>query len=207
LNNYEIDEEIANTFDIEHLNIETIMLQAGYLTIKKIIKEFSFTTYILAFPNKEVEISFNTHISNMFLTGSKKTTNKRTLLRLLNKGDIKNIEPLIIQLFAGIAYNNFTQNEIANYEGFYASVIYAYFASLGLELKTEDVTNKGRIDLTLICGNRIFIFEFKVIDEEPLKQIKEKKYYEKYNGEIYIIGIVFNKENRNVTKFEWEQIS
>ena len=152
-------------------------------------------------------MSFNTHISDMFLTGSEKTTNKRTLLRLLNKGDIKNIEPLIKQLFASIAYNNFTKNKIANYEGFYASVIYAYFASLGLELKPEDVTNKGRIDLTLICGNRTFIFEFKVIDEDPLKQIKEKKYFEKYDGEVYIIGIVFNKKERNVTKFEWEQIS
>ena len=65
------------------------------------------------------------------------------------------------------------------------------------------------MDLTLKIGENIYIFEFKVTDEEPLKQIKEKKYYEKYLNEkknIYLIGINFDEENRNIAKFEWEEL-
>ena len=49
----------------------------------------------------------------------------------------------------------------------------------------------------------------KINNEESLKQIKEKKYYEKYlsvNKEIYLIGIVFDEKERNITKFTWEKV-
>jgi len=44
-----------------------------------------------------------------------------------------------------------------------------------------------------------------------LAQIKEKKYYEKYlnsqfstfNSQLYLVGIEFSKEKRNIIKFEW----
>jgi hypothetical protein len=32
------------------------------------------------------------------------------------------------------------------------------------------------------------------------------KYYEKYNGERYLIGIVFEPKERNVSQFAWEKI-
>ena len=70
---------------------------------------------------------------------------------------------------------------------------------------------KGRIDLTLKFNNRVYIFEFKVdkVKGKPLEQIKEKKYYEKYlskNNEVYIIGIIFDIENRNIKEFVWENV-
>ena len=56
--------------------------------------------------------------------------------------------------------------------------------------------------------------EFKVVDNKnqngkALEQIKENIYYEKYQekaSEIIIIGIEFSKEDRNISKFEWERI-
>lgn len=50
-----------------------------------------------------------------------------------------------------IAYNNFTNNDIKRYEGFYASI--------GVEIIAEEVSSKGRIDLTLKAGGRTFLFE------------------------------------------------
>ena len=50
------------------------------------------------------------------------------------------------------------------------------------------------------------MFEFKVTNREPLEQLKKMKYYEKYDGERYLIGIVFDPKARNVSKFEWEKI-
>ena len=86
--------------------------------------------------------------------------------------------------------------------------------SLGFPCIAEDVTNKGRIDLTLKLPNRIVIIEFKVDKkEQALAQIKTKKYYEKYqteaknNGQVlYIVGICFSSQEKNITEFNWESI-
>jgi hypothetical protein len=58
-------------------------------------------------------------------------------------------------------------------------------------------------------NNFIYILEFKVGTGDALQQIKDKKYHEKYmneNKEIYIIGINFDEEDRNISKFEWEKV-
>jgi len=75
-----------------------------------------------------------------------------------------------------------------------------------VDIIAEDVSNKGRVDLTLQVGGRTFLFEFKVTDGEPLEQIRAMKYYEKYDGERYLIGIVFDTKSRNVSRFEWETL-
>ena len=119
------------------------------------------------------------------------------------------LERLLRALFAGIPYNNHTRNNISTYEGYYASVIYAYIASLGLVLIPEDVTNKGRIDLTVKMGPYIYLLEFKVGGEgRALEQIKARGYAEKYigQGEIYLIGIDFDPEEKSVAGFEWERV-
>ncbi len=100
------------------------------------------------------------------------------LLDLLEAGDVGSLEPVIKRLFA----------------------------SFGVCIIAEDVSNKGRIDLTLKTGGRTFLFEFKVTDGEPLEQIRTMKYDEKYAGERYLIGIVFDPKARNVSKFEWEKL-
>ncbi len=95
------------------------------------------------------------------------------------------------------------------YEGYYVSLFYAYMKALGFDLVGEDITNKGRIDLTLKVEDSIYIIEFKVDDKTALKQIKEKKYHEKYlneNKDIYLLGIEFSKKNRNIAKIQWEKV-
>ncbi len=206
LNRLRVNESLANSFNIEALNLETIMFQTGYLTIKRLIQSGMGVGYELGFPNKEVQISFNEYILQSMTSVSEKEPIRYELLDMINAGDVESLEPVIRRLFSSIAYNNFTNNAIEGYEGFYASVLYAYFASLGLDIIAEDVSNKGRIDLTLKAEGRTFLFEFKVSDNEPLEQIKKMKYYEKYAGERYLIGIVFDPKARNVSKFEWEKI-
>ncbi len=206
LNKLRVNESLANSFNIEALNLETIMFQTGYLTITRLIQSGMGVGYELGFPNKEVQISFNEYILQSMTSVSEKEPIRYELLDIINAGDVESLEPVIRRLFSSIAYNNFTNNSIESYEGFYASVLYAYFASLGLDIIAEDVSNKGRIDLTLKAEGRTFLFEFKVSDKEPLEQIKKMKYYEKYAGERYLIGIVFDTKARNVSKFEWEKI-
>ena len=201
-----VNESLVNSFDLEHLNLETILFQTGYLTIKRLIPLDMGFGYELGFPNMEVQMSFNDYILQSMTTVSENEPIRSELLALMKSGDVGALEPVIKRLFASIAYNNYTNNDIERYEGFYASVLYACFASIGVDIIAEDVSNKGRIDLTLKAGGRTFLFEFKVTDGEPLEQIRKMKYYEKYGGERYLIGIVFDPKARNVSRFEWERL-
>ena len=126
-------------------------------------------------------------------------------------GDPDKLEQTLKSLFASIPYNNFTGTKLYEYEGYYASVIYSYLAATGIELIAEDVTNKGRIDLTLRVNGHTYILEFKVLEKNEktgsaMEQIIDKKYYEKYQTEsVYLIGIEFCQIDRNIKHFEWEK--
>jgi hypothetical protein len=68
----------------------------------------------------------------------------------------------LYELFRGNPCQNYANNIIRNYEGYYASVVYAYLASLGLQLITEDTSSKGRVEyiysaLALIRKKRILL--------------------------------------------------
>ena len=115
--------------------------------------------------------------------------------------------------FASIPHHWYNNNAIQNYEGYYASVFYSYFASLGLNITVEDCTNLGRIDMTLYFNKQVYIFEFKVVELSPegnaLQQIKDRAYADKYralNQPIYLIGVEFNKTTRNIVAFDWEKV-
>ncbi len=98
----------------------------------------------------------------------------------------------LVSLYASIPYQYCSSNPICRYEGYYASVFYAAIASLGLWIVPEDVTNRGRADFTVFARERIFIFEFKVTEnEDPLKQIKKRRYFEKYLTEKREIVLVW----------------
>jgi hypothetical protein len=209
LENLVVGEELINSFDIEEIKLETILFQAGYLTIDKMIQTRRMKIeYKLKIPNREVLMSLNDLFID-YLTTKIENQIQDKLYDILYDKNIKELESVLTSLFASIPYNNFTNNNMQNYEGYYASVIYAYFASLGVDIIAEDVTNLGRIDLTLIIRDKIYIIEFKVGNENALNQIKQKEYHKKYvseNKEIILVGINFDKEKRNISKVEFEEM-
>ncbi len=213
LENLRVPATLLDSFDIENIRIEPILFQAGYLTIDKVIElEFGGFEYHLRLPNKEVALSFNDILIQYLTNATQYTVTKSALYTALKNGQIEQLKEVLISLFASIPYNNYVNNTISSYEGYFASVIYVYFASLGLSITAEDVTNRGRIDLTIRLGDNIFILEFKVDDsgqKNALQQIKEKNYQQKYLSQgknIYLIGIDFSSEKKNLTCFEWEQV-
>ena len=213
LTNLRVDEKLLSSFDINNLDFEVILYQSGYLTIKKVVPKLrGGSTYHLKVPNKEVRQSLSDVIIDFMAVtdGTTRTEIQDDLYYALADVDMHKFEISLRSMFAAIPYNNYTKNEIASFEGFYASVIYIYLQSLGFHIIGEDVTNKGRIDLTIIMDNAIYIIEFKVdIKQNALQQIKEKKYYEKYinhNKDIYLVGINFDIKDKNISEFEWEKL-
>lgn len=166
--------------------------------------------YRLRFPNLETRFSFNDFVLS-YLTGqeSEKAIFQSEIYEFLAQGDLSGFERILKSLFASIPYTNYVNNTIKSYEGYYASVIYAYLASLGLDIVPEEVTNRGRIDLTLRLEDFIYILEFKVNGKgRSLEQIREKDYARKYMDDgrtVYLVGIDFDSDERNLSGFEWEK--
>ena len=79
--------------------------------------------------------------------GSRQTENRNRLYRLLHANDFEGMKALFHTLFASIPCEWYTDNDIARYEGYYASVLYSYFAALGLDITVEDSTSHGRLDI------------------------------------------------------------
>ena len=211
LENLKVKKSLLNTFDIDKLNLETVMFQSGYLTIKQQVKKRKKIEYILDYPNFETKISFNDYLLDYLVKNSiEKGEIQNSLIDILEVADLEKLKTTLKSLFASIAYNNFTNNYIENYEGFYASVIYAYFAGAGFdEVKAEDATNHGRIDLSVFIDDKVYIFEFKVNQSGALEQIKNKNYHEKYKAnfsEIYLVGVEFNSKERNLVDYVWEKV-
>jgi hypothetical protein len=212
LENLEVGNEILSNLDVDNIFPENLLFQAGYLTIKEFMEEYG--TYILSYPNLEVRKSFNSsfliYVFKEPVSVSKTETNiKRAILTK----DIDKLKDAIYTFFASIPHDWYRNNDISSYEGFYASTVYALFNGAGLNVIAEDNTNKGQIDLSVLSDDSVYIIEFKVVEDKEegnaLKQIKEKRYYEKYMGkyqEIYLIGIEFSKKDKNIVGFKWEKV-
>ena len=208
------DAALLSAFDIEHISNEALLFQTGYLTIHDVQQPLlGHWIYTLGYPNLEVKSSLNTSLLSAYgCDDSKVLKNRLGLLRILQAGTLDELKGLFHAFFASIPHQWYTKNNIADYEGYYASVFYSYFAALGLDVMVEDSTNHGRLDMTLKFNHQVYLFEFKVVEIAPngkaLQQIKDKQYADKYRGlnqAIHLIGVEFSKVDRNIVGFEVEQ--
>ena len=111
--------------------------------------------------------------------------------------------------FASIPYEWYTNIDIANYEGYHASVFYSYFAALGLDITVEDSTSHRRLDMAVVFNDNVYLFEFKVMElaneGAAMAQLRSRGYADKYrhlDQPIHLIAVEFSKETRNVAAFE-----
>ncbi|PIE00855.1 MAG: hypothetical protein CSA79_01950 [Thiothrix nivea] len=202
---------MLSSFDIEKIETEALLFQTGYLTIKNSQRAGGQVFYTLGYPNQEVYQSLNENLLSALVNSPEQGQQSLQLYQLLLANDFDGLKRLFHGFFASIPHQWYTNSKIQNYEGYYASVFYSYFASLGLDVTVEDATNLGRIDMTLRFNEQIYIFEFKVVElageGNALRQIKARGYAEKYRSEgkpIHLTGVEFSKDQRNIVAFEVE---
>ena len=119
-------------------------------------------------------------------------------------------------------------------ERYYQTIIYTALQIVGINIDCEVETNIGRIDAVIKTDDYIYIIEFKAntTERKAIKQIIEKKYYEKYLSQnpfvvadshicpssnsnddsfvransyirpIILMGIYFDKSIKNIIDFE-----
>ena len=205
-------EELLSTFDVDAIAPEALLFQTGYLTIKHTERRAGETFYRLGYPNREVRQGLNRALlSHMVGDASRRSSNSARLYDLLVADDLELLRELFHAFYASIPYEWYTNNDIANYEGYYASVFYSYFAGLGLDVVVEDSTSRGRLDMALRFEGRAYLFEFKVVEQAgegaAMAQLKGSGYADKYRATgapVRLVAVEFSSASRNIVTFETE---
>jgi hypothetical protein len=204
---------LLSSFDVDQIAPEALLFQTGYLTIHEAREVVPGKwLYLLGYPNHEVESSLNEALLLAYGVPAEAAVDSQVrLIDSLKATDLPALEGLLHALFASIPHDWYRNNPLAGFEGHYASVFYSHFAALGLDIRLEDSTNHGRIDMALLFHGQVFVFEFKVVEHaaqgEALQQIKARGYADKYLGRgepVHLIGVEFSRTARNLVGFEVE---
>ena len=207
LENLTTDTRQISSFDVADIDIEALLFQTGYLTITGKERRGPRTLYTLDYPNFEVRQSLNDGLLG-YVTGRRNETADRgdELARLLTANDFDGFTDRLRSFFAGIPYQWQGTNGPARYEAWYAGMLYACFRTIGLDIRVEDSSSRGRADMAVLHGGQVFVFEFKMADGEDdrdaaarqaIDQIREKGYADKYrdrNEPVHLIGVAFGRD-------------
>ncbi len=201
-------ESLLSTFDVDNISVEALLFQTGYLTIAG--EEDG--RYRLDYPNLEVRRSLGEALLGELLpVEARKKTQRLRLGELLEANDFERLGTLFRGVFAAIPHQWYATSPVAKYEAHYASVIHSCFLMEGFEPVAEDSGSRGRADMAIRAGGRVYLFEFKVVERgregTALAQLREKGYADKYRHlgrSVHLIGVEFSREERNVVGFDFE---
>ncbi len=185
-----------DSFDIENIDLTTLLFQTGYLTIERIEKDIDESkNYILSVPNNEVKMAL---VNYLLANYTKKEVGrvKTPYMNMLKMLRDEKIEEFITQLktiYASIPYILYVDKE-----AYYHSLFYLMLSIMGAKIDVEVLTDKGRIDGVVEIGDLIYVIEFKMgTAKEAMEQIKDRKYYEKFmdrGKKIVLLGVGGFKE-------------
>jgi hypothetical protein len=206
---------LLSAFEAGDISTEALMFQAGYLTIDQVQRIGAQPRYRLRYPNLEVKASLNEALLLRCLPDPGPVmANTGRLYDLLLANDFAGLHALFAAFFASIPHDWYRNNPIAQYEGYYASVFYSHFAALGLDVRPEDTTSRGRIEMAVLFNGHVYLFEFKVgeltAEGKALQQLKDRDYAARYRarGEpIHLIGVEFSRDSRSVVGFAVETLT
>ncbi|MDR2543992.1 MAG: ATP-binding protein [Methanobrevibacter sp.] len=188
-------------FDIKNLDFTTVLLQTGYLTVKRedyMVGELP--KYTLGIPNREVDNSLYTHILSYYTkqsVGNLPSLAENMLndiIRLDNNALQKSFDILFSNIPCSIYKNVKEEIREANYQMMFLS----WMKILGLEIQGEISTSKGRMDALLKKNDLVVVIEIKYslvksLDKmihEAMTQITDKEYYKPYiDKNVILLGV------------------
>jgi len=202
LEEIEVSNLVLESFTLEkfdELDLDSLMLQTGYLTIKAKTDEGS---YILNYPNEEVRRSFGQFLLSEYTSTRVTVPYGPNIIRALRKNDVGAAIKVINDLIVAIPDRNYVKSE----EKFFHAVIHLIFTMVGTDVRYEMHTAIGRIDSVIVTSDRIFLFEFKVNEtaEAAVQCIRDRLYAEglrHLDKPITGVGVAFSPTTKGVS--EW----
>ncbi len=198
-------EKLMDISSFHRVDIEALMYQTGYFTIKD-YNPLS-KRYAVALPNEEVRSAFICSLVQHFAP----ITNLRSSQETVKALEAHDPRPLFKQIELGLssfAYQVFVDAKERTYQAMLLAMLYG----MGFDPLSERATNMGRIDVVLKIPKTTYILELKLNNsaDKALKQIYAKQYFKPYTHkgkQIVIIGANFSSELRNVSEWKGELLS
>ncbi len=204
------DDSLLSAFDVDDISIEALLFQTGYLTIVGEEAVGVRSLYRLDYPNYEVKCSLNGRLLRAMspATGGE-AMRQAELARLTAEDDPEKVRTLFEAFFASVPHDWHRKNDL--YEGYWAALVYSHFAAAGLDVRVEEATARGRLDMAVLSPGCVHLYEFKVVgpgqEGRALAQMRQRGYADKYRHlgvPIRLIGMEFGREERNIVGFEFE---
>ena len=198
-----MEESIFSSYELDNLSPEALLFQTGYLTVK----DFDFETnmYKMSYPNREVKYSFLKILYRNYVREDSENLYLQIGMKL-REGDIEGFIGIAKRIFSSISYSVGSKLNEANFH----TIFYLMINAGGTPADMEILTSDGRIDMVVRTRDKIYIMEFKCNQsaEKAIKQIKDKylpRFIPCNSGEkLYIIGINFDSESRNISEYKYE---
>ncbi len=187
MDSLEVETQSIKSYQIENLDVYTLLFQTGYLTIAN---QSNYYIYELKYPNHEVQESFERYLLNYYAEQHNAGAVCYQIAKGFRQADLEMVEHRFNVLLANIPYDLFE----AKQEKYYQAIFYLALKLVGYHIEAEVKTNRGRIDAIVQTKDTIYIIEFKVNQsaKEAIQQIHDRKYYEKYQNlgkKIALIGM------------------
>ena len=190
-------------YDIENLDLTSILFQAGYLTVKEL--DLWTGDMILDYPNKEVRQSMYQFLIDDLAKDVHRTDTGLTIRNLkqaFTQGNLPQVREILDGLLADLPNEVFDKKS----EGLYHGLIHLVFSYLGMYAQSEVHSARGRADAVVQTPSDVYIFEFKFNKSaaEAIAQIKQKGYADKFRNsgkKLTGIGVNFSTEVRGID--EW----
>lgn len=178
-----------------------LFYQSGYLTIKDYDKDFS--SYVLGYPNKEVEQSFLDFLLPKYINTEENMSTSFLIAfaRDLRAGRIEEFLTRLKTFFAKTPYDL-----IKDTENHYQTVVFIICKLLGYYTEAEYKIVNGRIDMIIKTKDYIYVFEFKFDKsaKEALEQIDSKDYplaFQQDERKLYKVGVNFSSQTKNIDEY------
>ncbi len=208
LENLSTNTRLLEKADLRNITLESLLFQTGYLTIKT--KDFFTGDVELDYPNKEVRDSFYAFLLDRIASPRKAPdagAAVKTLSAAFESGLLDEVREIIDAMLADLPYDVFDKKT----ESLYHGLIHILFNYLGMRVKSEVHTKRGRLDAVVETAAAVYIFEFKFnqTPEAVLAQIKSRNYAQTYRAggkKITAVGVNFDTDERGVTGWLEEDI-
>jgi hypothetical protein len=192
-----VSEEIFDGYDPANIGEVPLLFQTGYLTIKHKELINGCPQYTLGVPNSEV----NKALLRCLLQAYGKYHDeqidnlRRTMQQQINNLDGSGFARSLESMVAAIPYDIQIPQE-----SYYHSLMLLWMRLLGFKIHGEDHNNIGRSDAVWEQPDITVVAEIKYHAEtkidtllnEAMKQIHDRRYYNKYLGKVILLGIAFS---------------
>jgi len=187
-------------FNVDRLDMKSLLFQTGYLTIKN--REGQI--YTLGYPNREVKESLLDGLLNAYREPvvDDSLVLVADLRQALRKGDVPTAVTLLDSLIGEIPYDHWN----ADKESIFTIITVLVFRLAGVDVYTEVHSSKGRCDVLVKTDDYIYVIELKLDGsaQEALDQILNRQYLQPYGADLrkkVAVGVAFFSEGRNVAEY------